>query len=167
MTPSCCCRTNLCPTCESLMTGQRKLYALASICLWIALRPVAADAQDFVQLSSQATRIADRCYVAASYFGQKQIRCAFMEQQRQAQLAARAYRAALARHGLHERRRLVASQAAWQSSIDRKCNTKALHSPTPIGTIATVEGFSCLGGEAASRIEWLERRYRTGQRRTR
>lgn len=149
------------------MIDQRKLWVVVSVFLWIGLRPVSASPQDFVQLSAQSNRVAGRCYEAADYFGQKQIRCAFMEQQRQARLAARAYNAALARLGPRDRRELIASQAAWQSSIDSKCGAKQLFSPEPIGTIATVEGFSCLGGEAATRIEWLEQRYRAIRRRVR
>lgn len=157
--PFCCYRINLCPTYEPLMIDQRKLYAIPLIFLWIGLTPVGASSQDFVQLSAQSNRIADRCYIAADYFGRKQIRCAWMEQQRQARLATRAYNAALARLAPRDRQKLISSQAAWQSSIDRKCGAKRLFSPEPIGTIATVEGFSCLGGETATRIEWLERRY--------
>lgn len=124
-------------------------------------------AQSYNQLSERSGRVYLQCIDEASYFSREQIRCAFMEQQRQAGLAQRAYKAALTRLGPRDRRKLIASQAAWQSSIDRKCGTKKLYSPERIGTIATFEGFSCLGGEAATRIEWLERRYRTGQRRTR
>lgn len=135
-----------------------------SIFISVTLLPTDAIATTFSRLAAQSNSIAEGCYSKAGYFGWEQVKCAFAEQNRQAQILARAYRSTRNRAGVRNRWLLAASQRQWQMVVNRTCHTNLLFGPTEIGTIATVDGLMCLAQRRRARIDWLDRQHRSTQR---
>lgn len=142
------------------MKSNPGLGFLLAICANSIAGSAPVNAQELARLSERSSRNFIRCVSEAGITGREQNRCSFAEMNRQSHLAQRAYVSARNRAGVTGRRSLAASQRAWKRAIDRKCHTRELFSPAPLGTIEIDDYLICLSMENIKRMEWLERQYR-------